>query len=129
MMKILCDTHIYFWWVTGDAKLPLGARKALEDRANDVFVSAVVAWELATKNRLGKWPSARVVLDQMDETVEAKDLKPLPITSAHATLAGLFPAPHQDPFDRMLAAQAEVEGMVLATVDARFREFRVRVLS
>ena len=69
MTRILCDTHIYFWWVTADRKLSIAARNALEDRANEVYVSSVVAWELATKYRLGKWPSARIVLNGMPDVV------------------------------------------------------------
>ena len=128
MTRILCDTHIYFWWVTGDRKLPTIAREALENRANEVYVSSVIVWELATKYRLGKWPSARVVLDEMSGIIAARELMPLPITLRHAEIAGLFPARHRDPFDRILAAQAEVEDMVLATVDVTFGQFNVKVL-
>ena len=129
MTRILCDTHIYFWWVTGDRKLPLLAQEALEDRSNDIYVSAVVAWELATKSRLGKWPSARAVLEEMSDVLAAKELMPLPITLKHAEVAGSFPVLHRDPFDRVLAAQAEVEDMLLATVDITFAQFNIRVLT
>ena len=128
MTRILCDTHIYFWWVTADRKLPVTAREALENRANEVYVSSVVAWELATKYRLGKWPSARIALDEMSDVIADRELLTLPITLRHAEVAGLFPALHRDPFDRILAAQAEVEDMILATVDVTFEQFKVKVL-
>ena len=128
MTRILCDTHIYFWWVTADRKLPVIARDALENRANEVYVSSVVAWELATKYRLGKWPSARIALDEMSDVIADRELLTLPITLRHAEVAGLFPALHRDPFDRILAAQAEVEDMILATVDVTFEQFKVKVL-
>ena len=128
MARILCDTHIYFWWVRGDPKLPDVIGQALENRANEVLVSSVVAWELATKYRLGKWPPARIVLDEMDKVIVARGLLTLPITLRHAEIAGMFPAAHRDPFDRILAAQAEVEDVVLATVDAVFRQFNVKLL-
>ena len=128
MTRILCDTHIYFWWVTADRKLPIAARNALENRANEVYVSSVIAWELATKYRLGKWPSARIVLDEMNDIIADRELLTLPITLRHAEVAGLFPALHRDPFDRILAAQAEVEDMVLSTVDVTLAQFNVKVL-
>lgn len=128
-MLILCDTHIYFWWVTGDQKLPMAARQALEATVNQILVSAVVPWELATKSRLGKWPAARAALDEIDRVIDEKGLRRLPITLAHARVAGLLPGQHRDPFDRMLAAQAKAEGVTLATVDPVFHDFGVNVLS
>jgi PIN domain nuclease of toxin-antitoxin system len=129
MTKILCDTHIYFWWITNDPKLPRATEAALEDRANEVFISSVVPWELATKSRIGKWPSARIVLESIEDVIQEKDLRPLAVTLRHGRIAGLLPGSHRDPFDRMLAAQAEVEGLIIATVDSRFIQFGVRTLS
>jgi PIN domain nuclease of toxin-antitoxin system len=128
MTRILCDTHIYFWWVTADARLPRLHRDVLEDRSNEVFVSAVVAWELATKHRLGKWHSAGVVLDQMNKTIAERELLALSISLRHAEAAGRFASAHRDPFDRLLAAQAEIEGIVLASIDAVFEQFNVQIL-
>ena len=57
-MRVLVDTHVYFWWVTDDSELSGAARELIADEANQVIVSAVTAWELATKVRFGKWPEA-----------------------------------------------------------------------
>ena len=128
-MKILFDTHIYFWWVTGDRKLPPAMRRMVEDSSIEALMSAVIPWELATKSRLGKWPSARRVLDEIEGVLEGGTLVRLPITTVHARIAGLFPVDHRDPFDRMLAAQAKCEGVPLVTVDAVFRNFDIEILS
>lgn len=127
-MRILFDTHVYFWWVTDDPKLPQRVRVRLEDQENELIVSAVVPWELATKTRIGKWPSALRALDEMDEIVAANGVLPLPVSLAHARLAGLLPGDHRDPFDRLLAAQAEIESVPLVTADPAFREFGTKIL-
>jgi PIN domain nuclease of toxin-antitoxin system len=127
-MRILVDTHVYFWWVTGDRKLSAFAHGVLEDTSVDVLVSAVVPWELATKGRLGKWPSARQVVDGLDAIIESKGLQAMPVTTVHARLAGLMPGPHRDPFDRMLAAQARLESASLVTADRVFRHFDIDVI-
>jgi PIN domain nuclease of toxin-antitoxin system len=127
-LRILVDTHAFFWWLTLDRRLSPRALEALEDQTNEVLVSAVIAWEMATKIRLGKWPGGAAIADDLDKTVHEHDLQALPITMAHARLAGSLPSPHRDPFDRILAAQSELEGAVLATADPAFRDFNVAVL-
>lgn len=127
-LRILVDTHVFFWWLTLDRRLSPRALEALEDQTNEVLVSAVIAWEMATKIRLGKWPGGAAIADDLDKTVDEHDLQALPISMAHARLAGSLPSPHRDPFDRILAAQSELEGAVLATADPAFRDFNVAVL-
>ena len=104
-------------------------RRMVEDSSIEALMSAVIPWELATKSRLGKWPSARRVLDEIEGVLEGGTLVRLPITTVHARIAGLFPVDHRDPFDRMLAAQAKCEGVPLVTVDAVFRNFDIEILS
>lgn len=127
-MRILVDTHAFFWWLTLDRRLSATVLEALEDKANEVLVSAVIAWEMATKIRLGKWPGGETVADDLDKILHEHDLHALPITMAHARLAGSLPGPHRDPFDRILAAQSDLEGAVLATADPAFRGFNVPIL-
>jgi PIN domain nuclease of toxin-antitoxin system len=88
----------------------------------------VVAWEIASKVRTGKWPEAKPLADRFLEVVADDGFVPLPITLDHAILAGFLPAPHRDPFDRMLAAQAQIEDLSLVTADPVFRGFGTRVL-
>jgi PIN domain nuclease of toxin-antitoxin system len=127
-MRILVDTHAFVWWILDDKKLSNHARELLDDRANEVLVSAVVAWEAATKSRLGKWPEGRIVADNVDGYVARYALVLLPISVAHARRGGLMPGEHRDPFDRLLAAQAEIEGVPLVTSDRVFRAFGTRTL-
>jgi PIN domain nuclease of toxin-antitoxin system len=128
-MRVLVDTHVFFWWLTDDKKLSDLARRVITDENNEVMVSAVVAWELATKVRFFKWPEATDLAVNIDRIIAESGFTPLPITVAHARVAGLLAARHRDPFDRMLASQAQVETIPLLTVDPIFATaFNTQVL-
>src|SRR5665213_2023575 len=116
-MTILLDSHAFFWWVTDDTKLSKRARAAIEDEATAVFISAVVAWEITNKVRAGRWPEARILSDRFFEVVRDEGFSALSLTLEHAHLAGTLPGRHRDPFDRMLAAQAQIENVPLVTAD------------
>lgn len=122
-MRLLLDTHTLAWWLLDDPRLSTKARNLLKDPDNELFVSAVSAFEAATKFRLGKWPEAGPMATAFEEVMRAQRLPVALITSRHAARAGLMAGAHRDPFDRLLAAQADIEGMVLVTNDARFAEF------
>ena len=123
---LLLDTHALLWWATGDRALSSKVRHLIEDQNTRVFVSAASAWEIATKVRLGRlgWAAP--------ESVEAycvgQRFELLSVTFAHGARAGSWPQDHGDPFDRMLAAQSEIEGMPLATNDRAIRSFGVKVV-
>jgi PIN domain nuclease of toxin-antitoxin system len=127
-MRVLVDTHACFWWATNDPKLSRKALEVIADGENAVFVSAVVTWELATRARFGKWPDGKRIADAVSETMVEQAFEPLPITLQHARLAGNFQAHHRDPFDRMLAAQSELDDLVLITADPIFATFGTQVL-
>ena len=91
-------------------------------------MSAATSWELTTKVRIGKWPEAEAVADQMSQVIESFALTPLPISLEHGRVAGFLPGLHEDPFDRILAAQAEIENLVLVTADRAFASFGTRTL-
>jgi len=124
-MGLLLDTHVLLWWWTDDAQLPASARRMLLDETNDILVSAASAWEIATKVRLGKLAGVPGILDRFSELIKADGFAPLPITHVHALRAGGFSQPHRDPFDRMLAAQSELETVPLLTRDPVFRQFSI----
>jgi PIN domain nuclease of toxin-antitoxin system len=126
-MTILLDSHVFYWWQIDDPKLSRRAAGLIEDE-DDVFVSAVVAWEIANKVRSGKWPEAKLLADRFFELIAEDGFLPLPITLQHAHLAGSLPGHHRDPFDRMLAAQAQIENVPLVTADPVFQAFGTRVL-
>jgi len=123
-VSLLLDTHILLWWLADDPLLPLAARDAIMSPENEVAISAVTAWEIAIKQAVGRLEAPYDLLD----TLEANDFDTLPITAAHALIAGGLPRHHSDPFDRMLIAQARAESLILVSVDSRFHQYDVELL-
>src|SRR5277367_508775 len=128
MTRILLDSHALFWFLDGNARLSEPARKAIEEPDTVVHVSAATAFEIANKFRAGKWPAVEALVHNLLEIVSRFDFEPLPLTLEHARHAALLAVPNRDPFDRMLAAQAEIEGIPLVTADTVFGQFNVRIL-
>ena len=123
-MRVLLDTRIVLWWLANDPSLPAGASTVISDAETEVVVSAATVWEIEIKRAAGR-------LDAPDDIVDAlvaNDFDTLSITPAHAVTAGRLPAHHSDPFDRMLIAQAQVEGFTLISVDGRFSDYNVELL-
>ena len=128
MARLLLDSHALFWFIDGDVRLAPAAREAIQDTSNAVYVSAVTAWEIASKFRSGKWPEAQALAHDLARIMSALGFEPLPLSLEHARHAGALPDPHRDPFDRMIAAQAEIEDIPLVTADPAFQHFNVRIL-
>jgi len=124
---MLLDTHIFLWWLFDDPKLPTGIRRFVKDKNNTIFVSAASVWEIATKFRLGRLPEAAEVARNVPEWITRAGFESMPVTAKHAQLAGDWNLSHGDPFDRMLAAQAKLEKMPLATVDILLKDFPVEI--
>ena len=122
-MQVLLDTHALLWWFTDDERLSSDARTVIGDEANDVFVSAASAWEIATKQRLGKLAEVPQAASRFSELVEADGFLHLPVNHMHSLRAGGYAVAHRDPFDRMLAAQSELEMLNLVTRDPAFEHF------
>jgi PIN domain nuclease of toxin-antitoxin system len=115
-VKFLLDTHILYWWITGER--PLSATHlSLINANNTVYVSAVTGWEIAIKVKLGKWPGAEPILATLEQTLKHEGFDILDLTMSQAKLAGSLDLIHRDPFDRMLAAQALDLDLTLLTVD------------
>ena len=115
-MKLLLDTHLLLWAAADDRQLPKAARKMLEDPANSLHVSAASLWEITIKHRLGR-DDFRVDPIRLHRGLRENGYADLPITAAHALAAGALPMLHKDPFDRMLVAQASIDGLELLTSD------------
>ena len=102
------------------------ARRAIANQSNTILVSAASAWEITTKARLGKLPGAMDVAADVAACVHGQGFLPLDITLLHAQRAGRLPGEHQDPFDRMLIAQTQMEDVALVSDDEAFDTFDVR---
>ncbi len=122
-MRLLLDTHVLLWWLADDPALSEQARLLIANEP-EVFASAASAWEIAIKRALGKLESPEDLLAALDEG----GIRRLPIEFEHASVAGALPRHHDDPFDRMLVAQAQHEGLTLLTSDARISSYAVAVL-
>ena len=122
-MKLLLDTHVVLWWRLDSPRLKRGARDAIAT-ADLVWVSAVSGWEVAIKQGLGKLRLA----DPFASMVEASEFGELPVTLQHAEQLATLVSHHTDPFDRMLVAQAQVEGATLVTHDRRFQPYDIPVV-
>ena len=113
-MRLLLDTHVLLWWVTGDRRLVKNLRVAIASLENDVAVSTATFWEIAIKKQLG-----RIAIDVADlvKTVRADGFEETALTAAHTLQIESLPLRHRDPFDRMLIAQTIVEGRRFVTRD------------
>ncbi len=122
-MRLLIDTHILLWWLADDDRLPEGPREAVNTAAEVRFSTASV-WEIAIKRKLGRLTVPEDYLDAVD----AGEIDLLPITGQHAEIAGALPRHHEDPFDRMLVAQADAEDVTLVTADEVFERYGISTL-
>ncbi len=125
-MRALLDTHTLLWWLDGDRRLSLQARRYIQKEDNAVLVSAASAWEIATKVRLGKLPGAVEVAANLPAILTEQGFESLAISVAHALRAGSLPGPHRDPFDRMLIAQAQAEDLPLVSNEQVFDSYGLR---
>ena len=125
MARFLLDTHVVLWALAEPAKLARPARSALEDAQNEVLVSVVSAWEIAIERALGKLDAP----DDLEAAIRMQGFEPLLLTFHHAAQAGGLPPHHRDPFDRMLIAQAQAEGLILVTRDSNIPLYGVRTLA
>ena len=123
-MRLLLDTNVVLWWQNGDRRLGAHTRQTIAT-ADTVLVSAAVLWEIAIKAHLGKLDVSLVEVFDLS----ADGFHELPIRGVHALVAGELPPHHKDPFDRMIAAQAQVEKLTLVTSDAIFAKYGVKVLA
>ena len=127
-MRLLLDTHALIWWWIDSRKLPQSTRKLIADARNEILVSAASAWEIATKQRLDKLGLPEHTLQSYDTLLAADGFTPISITTTHALRAGAYPQPHRDPFDRMLAAQSELEKVALISRDPAMSQFGIEVI-
>lgn len=123
-MIVLLDTHVLLWWLADDTRLPAHMRTAIADPETSVLVSAASAWEMSIKSALGKL----TMPDGLSDELGLQGFSELPVSVADGLAAGALPRHHEDPFDRMLIAQAVRRDLLLLTVDGRFSDYEVRLL-
>jgi len=127
-MRLLLDTHALLWFCEGNASLSLAARSAMEDRANERYVSHVSAWEVAIKLALGKLTSSVPYEDLFPGVLVPNGFVMLPSDLAHYRTLLQLPMHHRDPFDRLLVAQAKTEGLTLVSCDSNLGLYSVPLL-
>jgi PIN domain nuclease of toxin-antitoxin system len=124
-MRLLLDSHVLVWWLAGDETLSLPARAAIGDTANEVFVSAASAWQIATKHRIGQMPQAGFLTGDAGSIIAEQGFTELPLSIRDAQVAGSLPALHPDPYLRALVAQAIVSELVVVSDQTAFDTYGV----
>jgi PIN domain nuclease of toxin-antitoxin system len=126
-MRLLLDTHVFLWFITGDQKLPGSLRDCIRDRANDVFLSVVSIWEASIKYQLGKLPLREPPGTYLPRQRERHGIAGLAIDEAAVAHLDELPLLHRDPFDRMLICQATEHDLTLVTVDDAVKAYSIRI--
>ena len=119
-VRLLLDTHALLWVLLSPGEIPPATLAAITDGDTELHVSTASAWEIATKQRLGKLPEAEAVVRGYEEHLRRLRAAELPVTSRHALAAGSLTWDHRDPFDRVIAAQAMIESLTLVSRDPAF---------
>jgi PIN domain nuclease of toxin-antitoxin system len=123
--KILLDTHAFIWWIEDSPRLSTNAKKLLENLENECFLSLASCWELAIKSSIGKIKLTLPIRDFIPQHLAANDFKQLSISFRHIARVESLEFHHRDPFDRLIAAQALEEKMILFSVDKVFDYYGV----
>ena len=127
-MNLLLDTHAFLWFIAGNSSLSRKARAAIEDENNRILLSVVSLWEIAIKVSLGKIKLSEPFDTLIPEQLTANGIELLDISVEHAALVATMAFHHRDPFDRLIAAQANVEDMTLISIDEVFDVYKVNRL-
>ena len=127
-MNAILDTHTFLWMVTDDRRLSETARNVIQDGANQLFLSSASVWEIVLKAESGKLRLQGGPTRFLEREIQRNRLSALPIQSAHLLRVPSLPAIHKDPFDRLLIAQAQVEGLPIITADTELTRYPVQVI-
>lgn len=125
---LLLDTHVFIWWATDDLRLSESAREAIADPAEPVFLSVVTPWEMTIKHAIGRLDLAEPPRSLVYAQVARHGFQPLDVGLEHALGVSELARHHADPFDRLLIAQARVEGLALVSCDAVFERYDLPVV-
>ncbi|HYJ20698.1 MAG TPA: type II toxin-antitoxin system VapC family toxin [Solirubrobacterales bacterium] len=123
-LKLLLDTHVMLWAISDPGRLSVQARNSIASEENEVFVSVVSPWEIAIKKSRNRIE----IPDDLDRGLESSGFKLLPVLLRHTKAIESMPHHHRDPFDRMLVAQAIVDGMILVTADRKLTHYTAALM-
>lgn len=127
-MRVLLDTHVFLWWITGDSRLSARAYEVIKETKNEIYLSAASGWEMAIKAGLGKLRLQGEPISFITEQLVINGFESLPVQLNHSLFVYSLPEHHRDPFDRLLVAQAKLENLLLVTADNKIGEYEVEVL-
>ena len=124
-MRCLLDTHALYWYIDGNSQISKRAQTLIQDASNTILISPASYWEIAIKISLGKWQLNRRYDEFVDVALNRYGFQVLPILHSHTARLIELPYFHRDPFDRLLVAQATVEGIPIITGDAAFDAYAI----
>lgn len=127
-MRILLDTHAWLWMQAEPEQFSAEVQEMLGDPDSEVFFSAASAWEIAIKHSLGKLPLPMSAAEYVTSRMASDEVSPLLIRHTHALRVATLPLHHRDPFDRLLIAQAQIEGLPILTADSLFQAYEVDIV-
>jgi PIN domain nuclease of toxin-antitoxin system len=127
-MKLLVDTHVWLWLQVAPERIDANALSLLADTENEVMMSAASAWEIAIKHALGRLPLPVPPAQYVPSRMSRAGIAALPVLHAHALRVAELPPHHRDPFDRLLVAQAQHEGLTLVTNDRQLEAYEVTIV-
>ena len=127
-MRLLLDTHVFLWYIAADPKLPAAFRTAIQDPANEVYLSVASVWEAVIKYQIGKLPLPDDPSEFLPEKRELHGIASLAIDEDAMPYLERLPLLHRDPFDRLLIAQVLQHGLTIATVDAAVAAYSIPLL-
>lgn len=127
-MRLLLDTHCWLWMQTAPERLGERALEAIRNPENELFLSAASAWEIAIRYALDRLPLPVPPAVYVPSRMESSGVRGLPVEHRHALATAALPAHHRDPFDRLLVAQAGVEGLTLLTADPQLTAYDIALL-
>jgi len=127
-MRILLDTHAFLWWNMEDPQLSSHARKIIANGENEIFLSAASVWEIAIKAARGKLVLPEPPAQYITHRVALHRFQPLHIQAGHAAQTYDLPRHHDDPFDRLLIAQSQIEAMPLLSADSEIQKYEIEVI-
>lgn len=127
-MRLLLDTHCWLWMIGSPERLTPSGRSLLQSPEHELFLSSASSWEIAIKHARGKLPLPRTPAELVPALMERTGVRGLPIEHAHALAVSSLPRHHDDPFDRLLIAQARLERLTIVTADPQFARYEVEIL-